>query len=93
MPFYKFPSSSTPTYSPSKYSHEKKSLFHKVFLTLLTHQHHLVELYLTMTNMSSDIFEKITCTLGVTYNVNIKHTEPLMLNMVVSLAVYKSIFD
>ena len=41
----------------------------KLFLTLLTHQHHHVEFYLAMTNMASEIFQKITCMLGVMYNV------------------------
>ena len=100
------PSSSTPTYSPdwycadfrkyissiTKYGHKKKSLFHEVFLTRLTCQHHLIEFYLAMTNMASEIFQKITCTLGVMYNVNVRHIESLM-HMVVSLAVYKSFFD
>ena len=67
----------------SKYNYEKRSLFYKVFLTLLTHQHHLVEFYLTMAKMALEIFQVITCSLGVTYNANIR----LMLNMVVSLAV------
>ena len=59
-------------------------------LTLLTHQHDLAEYYLTATKIASIlIFQVITCTFGVTYNVNVKHTEWLMINMVVSLAVYK----
>ena len=55
----------------SKYSQKKSSLFHEVFLTRLTCQHHLVEFYLAMTNMASEIFHKITSTLGVMYNVKI----------------------
>ena len=80
-------------YLSSKYIHEERNLFHKVLLMLLTHQHHLAKFYLTMTKMALEIFQVITCTLGMTYNVNVKHTESLMLNMVVSLAVYKSFFD
>ena len=76
----------------SKYSHKKRSLFHEVFLTRVTCQHHLVEFYLAMTNMILEIFQKITCTLGVTYNVNVRYIESLM-HMVVSLAAYKSFFD
>ena len=76
----------------SKYSHKKRSLFHEVFLTRLTCQNHLVEFYLAMTNMALEIFQKITCTLGVMYNVNVRYIESLM-HMVVSLAVYKSFFD
>ena len=72
----------------SKYNYEERSLFYKVFLTLLTHQHHLVEFYLTMTKMALEIFQVITCLLGVTYNANVR----LMLNMVVSLAVYKCLW-
>ena len=45
----------------------------KLFLTLLTHQHHHVEFYLAMTNMASEIFQKITCMLGVMYNVIVVH--------------------
>ena len=100
------PSLSTPTHSPdwycadfhksfhlsSKYSHKKRSLFHEVLLTHLTCQHHLVEFYLAMTNMASEIFQKITCTIGVMYNVNVRHYGSMM-HMVVSLAVYKSLFD
>ena len=43
--------------------------------------------------MALEIFQVIACTLGVTYNVNVWHTESLMLNMVVSLAGYKSLLD
>ena len=53
----------------------EKEPFNKVFLTLLTHQHHLVEYYLTITKIALEIFEVITCTLGETYNVNVRHTE------------------
>ena len=70
-----------------------KEPFHKVFLTLLAHQHHLVEYYLKMTKIALKIFQVITCTLGVTYNVNVRHPESLMINVVVSLAVYKGFFD
>ena len=31
-----------------------------------------------MTNMALEIFQKITCTLGVMYNVNVRHIESLM---------------
>ena len=64
-----------------------------MFLTLLTHQHHIVEYYVKVTKMALEIFQVITCTLEVTYNVNVGHTESLMINMVVSLVVYKSFFD
>ena len=64
-----------------------------MFLTLLTHQHHIVEYYLKVTKMALEIFQVITCTLEVAYNVNVGHTESLMVNMVVSLVVYKSFFD
>ena len=56
-----------------------------MFLTLLSHQHHLVEYYLTMTKIALEIFQVITCTLGVMYNVNVRHTESLMLIKKVSL--------
>ena len=99
------PSSSTTTYSPEWYcagfckyissiikiQSQKRSLFLAVFLTRLICQHHLVEFCSEMTNMTSEIFQKITCTLGVMYNVNLRHIESLM-HMVVSLAVYKSFF-
>ena len=62
-------------------------------LTLLTHQHHIVEYYLTVTKTALEIFQVITCTLEVTCNINVGHTESLMINMVVSLAVYESFFD
>ena len=55
-----------------KYSHTKKSLFHELLVTLLTHQHCLIEFYLTMAKTV------ITCSLGVTYNVNVRHTKSLM---------------
>ena len=58
-----------------------------MFLTLLTHQHHLVEYYLTMTKIAMEILQVIVCTLGVMHNVNVGHTESLMLSMVFSLAV------
>ena len=64
-----------------------------MFLTLLTHQHHIVEYYLTVTKTALEIFQVITCTLEVTCNINVGHTESLMINMVVSLAVYESFFD
>ena len=62
-------------------------------LTLLTHQHHIVEYYLTVTKTALEIFQVIICTLEVTCNINVGHTESLMINMVVSLAVYESFFD
>ena len=104
IPLYKFLSS---TFSPDCYradfckyiwsiikiqSREKRP-FHKVFLTLLTHQHHLAEYYLTVTKIALEIFQIKFWTLGLTYNVNVRHTKSLMINMVVSLAVYKSFFD
>ena len=103
IPLYKFPSS---TFSPDWYCADfckyissiikiqsrEKEPFHKGLLTLLTHQHHLAEYYLTVTKVALEIFQVITCTLGVTYNVNVRHTESLMKNLVVSLAVYKSFF-
>ena len=76
-----------------KIQSREKEPFHKYFLTLLTHQHHLAEYYLTVTRIALKVFQVITCTLGVTYNVNVRHTESLMINVVVSLAVYKSFFD
>ena len=42
---------------------------------------------------SIGVFQVITCWLGVTYNVNVRHTKSSMLNTVVSHAVYKSFFD
>ena len=45
-----------------------------------------------MTKIAFEIFQVITCTFGVTYNVNVRDTESLMINMVVSLAVYKHFF-
>ena len=42
--------------------------------------------------MASEIFQKITCTLKVMYNLNVRHIESLMLNMVGSPAVYKRFF-
>ena len=102
---HKFPSS---TYSPDWYCADfckyitsiikiqsrEKVPFHKVFLTLLAHQQHLVEYYLTMTKIALKIFEVIiTCLLGVTHNVNVRHPESLITNIVYSLAVYKSSFD
>ena len=102
-PLYKFPSS---TFSPNWYCADfckyiwsvikiqsrEKEPFRKVFLTLLTHQHHLVEYYFTVTKIALEIFQIITCTLGVTYNVNVRYNESLMINMMVSLALYKSFF-
>ena len=104
IPLYKCFSS---TYSPDWYCADfckyispiiniqsrEKELFYKVFLTLLTHQHHHAKYYLTMTKIVFENFQAITCTLGVTYNVNVRYTESLMINMVVSLAVYKRFFD
>ena len=102
---HKFPSSA---YSPDWYCADfckyitsiikiqsrEKVPFHKVFLTLLAHQQHLVEYYLTMTKIALKIFEVIiTCLLGVTHNVNVRHPESLITNIVYSLAVYKSSFD
>ena len=60
---------------------------------LLTHQYHLVEFSLIITKMGLEIIQVITCTHGVTYNVNVGHTQSLMLNKVVSFTVYKSFFD
>ena len=60
---------------------------------LLTHQYHLVKFDLTMEKMALEIIQVVTCTLGVTYKVNLRDTESLMFNMVVSPAVYKSFFD
>ena len=62
-------------------------------LTLLTHQHNIVEYYLTVTKTALEIFQVITCTFEVTCNINVGHTESLMINVVVSLAVYESFFD
>ena len=76
---------------PSKYSPDKK-VFSR-FLALLTHQHHIVEYYLTVTKMALEIFQVITCPLELTYNVNVRHTESWIINTVVSLAVYKRFFD
>ena len=104
IPLHKFPSS---TFSPDWYCADfrkyiwsiikmqsrEKGPFHKVFLTLPTHQHFFVEYYLTVTKIALGILQIITCTFGVTYNVNVRHTESLMINMVVFLAVYKSFFD
>ena len=100
IPSHKFPSS---TYSPNWYCADfckyfssiikiqsrEKEPFHKGLLTLLTHQHHLAQYYLTVTKISLEIFQVITCTLGVTYNVNVRHIESLIINVVISLAVYK----
>ena len=61
-----------------------------MFFMLLTHQHHLVEYYLTITKIALEVFQVITCTLGETYKENVRHTEPLILNLAISLAVYKS---
>ena len=77
----------------SKCSHKKRSLFHERFLTLLTHEHHLVEFYLAIAKTAFEIFQVITCSLGMTYNVNLRHTKSMMLNIVVFHAVYKSFFD
>ena len=63
----------------SKYSHMKKKLFHELLVTLLTHQHDLIEFYLTMAKTALEISQVITCSLGVTYNVNVRHTKSLML--------------
>ena len=70
----------------------RKEAFYKVFLTPLTHQHHLVEFYLRMKKMALGIFQLITCAFGMTYNANVRYIKPLMLNMVVYLAVYKIFF-
>ena len=56
-----------------------------MFLTLLSHQHHLVEYSLTVTKTALEIFQVITCTLGVMYNVNVRHAESLILLQKVSL--------
>ena len=64
-----------------------------VLFTFLTHQRHHVEFCLTMAIVALGIFPKTAYTFGVTYNVNVKHTKSLILNMVVSLVVYKSFFD
>ena len=105
VPLNKFPFLSTPSYSPdwycadfykyissSKYSHKKRNLFHELALRLLTHQHQLVEFYLILAKTLLEIFQVITCSFGVTYNVNVRHTKSLMLNTVVSHAVYESFF-
>ena len=39
---------------------------------LLLHQHHLVEFYLTMVKTALEIFQVITCSLVVMYNVTCK---------------------
>ena len=104
---YKFLSSSTPTYSPDWYyedfckyissiikiQSQKGILLHELFLTLLTHQHHLVEFYWTMAKTALKIFQVITCSLGVTDNVNVRHTKSLAVSIVVSHAAYKNLFD
>ena len=104
IPLYKFPSS---TYSPDWYCEDfckyiyciikiqsqEKKIFNKVFLTFLTDQHPLVEYYLTVTKIALEIFQVMTRMLGVTYNVNVRHTKSLMINLVVSLTVYKTFFD
>ena len=77
----------------SKCSHKKRSFFHELFLTVLTHQHHLVESYLIMAKTALEISQVITSSLGVTYNINVRHTKLLMLNTVLSHVVYKSFFD
>ena len=79
--------------SITKIQSQEKSFFHELFLTLLTHQHHFVEFYLTKTKTALETFQVITCSLGVTYNVNVRHTKSMMLNTVVSHAIYKSFFD
>ena len=60
-----------------------------MFLALLTHQHHLVEYYLTVTKIASEIFQVITWRLEVTYNVNLRPTGSLMIDMVVPLPLIK----
>ena len=77
----------------SKYNHKKRSLFHELFLTLLTHQNHFVEFYLTMAKTALQIFQVKTCVLGVTYNVNVRHSISLILNTVVSHAVSSVFFS
>ena len=104
---HEFHSSSTPTYSPDwccadfwKYisciikiqSQQKETFSWTVFNTLM-HQHHLVEFYLTMAKKVFEVFQVVSCSIRVTYNVNVRHTKSLMLNINVSHAVYKSLFD
>ena len=76
IPLYKFRSS---TFSPDWYCADfykyiwsiikiqswEKRPFHEVFLPFLTQQYHLVEYYLTVTKIVLEIFQIITCTLGV----------------------------
>ena len=46
-----------------------------------------------MAKKAFEVFQAITCSIGVTYNVNVRYTKSLMLNIVVSYTVYKSLFD
>ena len=100
--FYKFLALYISLYSPdwycafhlsSKHNRKKRSLFHELFLTLLTHQHHFVEFDLTMAKTALQIFQVKTCLLGVTYNVNVSHSISLILNTVVSHAVSSMFFS
>ena len=43
-----------------------------------------------MTKMALEIVQVITYTLGGVHNVNVRHNNSLMLNMLVSIVVYKS---
>ena len=43
--------------------------------------------------MALEIFQVITCLLGVTYYIKVRHTKSLMLITVVSHVIYKSFFD
>ena len=45
-----------------------------------------------MTIIALEIFQVITCTIGVTYNVNVRHAESLMLFKKVSLIKFISEF-
>ena len=104
IPLYEFHSSSTPACSPDWCCAEylqihfmyhqntvtKKKTFSWTAFNALKHQHHLAEFYLTMAKKAFEVFQAITCSTGVTYNVNVRYTRSLMLNIVVSYTVYKS---
>ena len=87
IPLYKFLSSFIPTYSPDWYCADWSSVFNAFNESTLP--------WISFNNDKGDIVNssKITCSLGVMYNINVRHTKSLMLNKVVSLAVYKSFFD
>ena len=103
IPLYKFLFSPTLTYYPDRQSgdfckymssaikimsQEKKPFSWTVF-NHFNASAPLVEFHLTMAKTGLEI----TCSLGGTYNLNVRHAKSLILSILVFHAIYKSFFD